>query len=83
MINFLGLYGKRVYCINREYVDLYESTYQYTRDLNEPLTNIGDGMMYFYRLRAADYPGNWSDNLEAVQLSTLSNHNANVAERFM
>ena len=39
--------------------------------------------MYFYRLRAADYSGNWSDYSEIVQLSTLSNDNANVAERFM
>ena len=46
-------------------------------------SNIEDGMMYFYRIRAADYSGNWSDYSEVVQLSTLSNDNANVAERFM
>tara|TARA_Y100000816_G_C25697779_1_gene368862 strand:- start:3 stop:386 length:384 start_codon:yes stop_codon:yes gene_type:complete len=39
--------------------------------------------MYFYRVRAADFSGNWSDYSEIVQLSTLSNDNANVAERFM
>ena len=39
--------------------------------------------MYFYRIRAADYSGNWSDYSEIVELSTLSNDNANVAERFM
>ena len=46
-------------------------------------SDIEDGMMYFYRVRAADYSGNWSDYSEIVQLSTLSNDNANVAERFM
>ena len=46
-------------------------------------SNIEDGMMYFYRIRAADYSGNWSDYSEVVQLSTLSYDNANVAERFM
>ena len=40
-------------------------------------------MMYFYRIRAADYSGNWSDYSEVIQLSTLSNDNTNVAERFM
>ena len=46
-------------------------------------SDIEDGMMYFYRIRAADYSGNWSDYSDAVQLLTLSNDNANVAERFM
>ena len=46
-------------------------------------SDIENGMMYFYRIRAADYSGNWSDYSEVVQLSTLSNDNANVAERFM
>ena len=46
-------------------------------------SDIEDGMMYFYRIRAADYSGNWSDYSEVVQLSTLSNDNANVAERFV
>ena len=46
-------------------------------------SDIDDGMMYFYRIRAADYSGNWSDYSEVVQLSTLSNDNANVAERFV
>ena len=39
--------------------------------------------MYFYDVRASDYSGNWSDYSEIVQLSTLFNDNANVAERFM
>ena len=30
----------QVYRVNREYVDLYESTQLDTRDLNEPLINI-------------------------------------------
>ena len=40
-------------------------------------------MIYFYRIRAADYSGNWSDYSEVVQLSTLSTENANVADLFM
>ena len=43
---------------------------------------IEDGMMYFYRIRAADYSGNWSDYSEVVQLSTLSNDNDDEDIRF-
>ena len=44
LIEFLGLHEIRVYRVNREYVDLYDSREQDTRDLNEPLTNIEGGL---------------------------------------
>lgn len=47
LIEFLGLHEIRVYRVNREYVDLYESREQDTRDLNEPLTNIEGGLGVF------------------------------------
>ncbi len=47
LIEFLGLHEIRVYRVNREYVDLYESRDQDTRDLNEPLTNIEGGLGVF------------------------------------
>lgn len=47
LIEFLGLHEIRVYRVNREYVDLYESRKQDTRDLNEPLTNIDGGLGVF------------------------------------
>ncbi len=47
LIKFLGLHEIQVYRVNREYVDLYESRAQDTRDLNEPLTNIEGGLGVF------------------------------------
>ncbi len=47
LIEFLGLHEIRVYRVNREYVDLYESREQDSRDLNEPLTNIEGGLGVF------------------------------------
>lgn len=47
LIEYLGLHEIRVYRVNREYVDLYESRDQDTRDLNEPLTNIQGGLGVF------------------------------------
>jgi|TARA_Y100000310_G_scaffold257429_1_gene265492 hypothetical protein len=47
LIEFLGLHEIQVYRVNREYVDLYESRAQDTRDLNEPLTNIEGGLGVF------------------------------------
>jgi len=43
-------YGKhrvRVFRVNREYADLYESMQQDSRNLNEPLTNIENGLGVF------------------------------------
>jgi hypothetical protein len=46
----LSYYGKhkiKIYRINQEYADLYRSRQQDSRDLNEPLTNITDGLGIF------------------------------------
>lgn len=46
----LSHYGKhlvRVYRVNQEYADLYESRQQDSRDLNEPLTNVENGLGVF------------------------------------
>jgi hypothetical protein len=46
----LSYYGKhkiKIYRINQEYADLYRSRQQDSRDLNEPLTNIVDGLGIF------------------------------------
>jgi len=47
LIESLGLHKKTVYRVNREYVDLYKSRKQDTRNLNEPLTNIEGGLGVF------------------------------------
>jgi len=46
----LSYYGKhtvRIYRVNQEYADLYGSRLQDSRDLNEPLTNIENGLGVF------------------------------------
>lgn len=43
----LGLHRVKVYRINQEYADLYETQSQDSRDLNEPLTNIVNGLGVF------------------------------------
>ena len=65
-----------------------DETFQNAQSFNITQNNftdsdIEDGIVYFYRIRAADYSGNWSDFSEVVQLTTLSNDNINVAKRFM
>jgi len=47
MITHLGRHKLTVYRVNQEYVDLYESRNQDSRDLNEPLTNIINGLGIF------------------------------------
>ena len=47
MITHLGKHKITVYRVNQEYVDLYESRNQDSRDLNEPLTNIVNGLGVF------------------------------------
>lgn len=47
LITHLGLHRVNVYRVNQEYVDLYESREQDSRDLNEPLTNIEGGLGVF------------------------------------
>ncbi len=46
-ITHLGRHCITVYKVNQEYVDLYESRDQDSRDLNEPLTNIENGLGVF------------------------------------
>lgn len=47
MFTHLGRHRLKLYRINQEYVDLYESRQQDSRDLNEPLTNIKNGLGVF------------------------------------
>lgn len=46
-VTHLGLHRVKVYRINQEYADLYRSRNQDSRDLNEPLTNIVNGLGVF------------------------------------
>lgn len=46
-ITHLGKHLLVLYRVNQEYVDLYESRDQDTRNLNEPLTNIENGLGVF------------------------------------
>ena len=46
-IQFWGQYVVKVYRVNQEYADLYENLEQDSRDLNEPPTNIKNGLGIF------------------------------------
>ena len=46
-ITHYGLHRLRVYRVNQEYADLYDTRQQDSRDLNEPLTNIVNGLGVF------------------------------------
>ena len=46
-ITHLGLHRITVYKVNQEYADLYENLEQDSRDLNEPPTNINNGLGIF------------------------------------
>jgi hypothetical protein len=46
-VSFLGRHEAKVYRVNQEYADLYGSRQQDSRDLNEPLTNIKNGLGVF------------------------------------
>jgi hypothetical protein len=46
-VSYLGTYRVTVYRVNQEYADLYQSRSQDSRDLNEPLTNIQNGLGVF------------------------------------
>ena len=46
-ITHYGLHRVRVYRVNQEYADLYDTRQQDSRDLNEPLTNIVNGLGIF------------------------------------
>ncbi len=47
LITHLGKHRLVLYTVNQEYVDLYESRDQDSRNLNEPLTNIENGLGIF------------------------------------
>jgi uncharacterized protein YcfL len=47
ILTHLGQHQVRVFRVNQEYADLYESREQDSRDLNEPLTNINNGLGIF------------------------------------
>lgn len=47
MLTHLGRHRVKVYRVNQEYADLYQSRNQDSRDLNEPLTNIVNGLGVF------------------------------------
>ncbi|MCK5148940.1 DUF4249 family protein [bacterium] len=46
-VTHYGRHIAKVYRVNQEYADLYQSRQQDTRDLNEPLTNIEGGLGVF------------------------------------
>jgi hypothetical protein len=46
-LSFYGSHRVKVFRVNREYADLYGSRQQDSRDLNEPLTNIRNGLGIF------------------------------------
>jgi len=46
-VTHYGRHRAKVYRVNQEYVDLYGSRQQDTRDLNEPLTNVINGLGVF------------------------------------
>ena len=47
MMTHLGRHRVKVYRVNQEYADLYQSRNQDSRDLNEPLTNVINGLGVF------------------------------------
>ena len=47
MMTHLGKHIVKVFRVNQEYADLYQSRNQDSRDLNEPLTNIEGGLGVF------------------------------------
>ena len=47
LIKQYGLHRIKVFRVNEEYANLYESVEQDSRDLNEPLTNIKNGLGIF------------------------------------
>jgi hypothetical protein len=53
-INYYGKHRLRVYRVNQEYADLYETRQQDSRDLNEPLTNIVNGLGIFSAFSSVD-----------------------------
>jgi len=52
-ITHYGSYRLQVYKLNREYLEMYLSQSQDSRDLNEPLTNVDNGLGIFTALNSA------------------------------
>lgn len=52
-ITHYGEYRLQVYKLNREYLEMYLSQSQDSRDLNEPLTNVDNGLGIFTALNSA------------------------------
>jgi len=46
-VKYVGAHEIKVYRVNQEYVDLFDSREQNSRDLNEPLTNVEGGLGVF------------------------------------
>ena len=46
-LEFLGLHRVKVYRVNEEYTQLYQNRTQDSRDLNEPPSNIRNGLGVF------------------------------------
>ncbi len=46
-VSYYGQHIAKIYRVNQEYADLYQSRNQDSRDLNEPLTNIENGLGVF------------------------------------
>ena len=46
-VSYYGNHQVKIYRVNQEYADLYQSRNQDSRDLNEPLTNIENGLGVF------------------------------------
>lgn len=46
-VSYYGNHIAKIYRVNQEYADLYQSRNQDSRDLNEPLTNIKNGLGVF------------------------------------
>lgn len=54
-VTHYGRHRVKVYRVNQEYADLYISRLQDSRDLNEPLTNIVNGLGVFSAFNSSDY----------------------------
>jgi hypothetical protein len=54
-IRYYGLHKVTVYRVNKEYVDLYISRTQNSRELNEPISNIDNGLGVFSAFNSAVY----------------------------
>jgi hypothetical protein len=53
-LSYYGRYRVTVYRVNQEYADLYGSRQQDSRDLNEPLTNIQNGLGVFSAFNSSE-----------------------------